>query len=274
MGTTSSIKSSLFGDVNHFSQLLMGPAKDLASRYDNRHFQELFRSLPHRSITVGPMSMASRLAKDLGCDISENILVALGVLCFHISTHDDLIDEPPHGRAEKAALLYAGNISLIEGMKMLQRELDSEQVVFILRQVERNHLLQQVCVETLWDDCPRDLKEYEKGIQHIGSLIGIGVCTALAVTHNEDLWADLENICADYGAGLQLLDDINEAHEDEKAGYTSYPVLEGAPYESSFKMIDECLDKADALLDQRYIHFRELLLNVQIVKKRIENHGY
>ena len=266
MGKTTSIKKLLFGETDRFSRLLEPTAAQLINKYPNPSFAPLLTSLPYRSITVGPMAMCEKLAQDLGGSVDDSLLRALGIMCFHISTHDDLIDEPPASLRQKAALLYTGNISFIEGTRQLLECLPKEKVAFICAEIERNHYLQQQCVDTLWVDRPAKFADYVKGVQHDGALIGIGVSAALAATDREELWPQLEPMCTNYGIALQLLDDISEAEEDEAAGYNSYPVVEGVPYKTSFAEVDQHVTKAIQLLDPEWHNFRELLENVHAVK--------
>jgi hypothetical protein len=270
MGTTSTIKSLLFDDTEHFSQLLEPAAAQLTRDYPDPAFTSLFSSLPHRSITVGPMAMCKKLVTDLGGDVDDSILRALGILCFHISTHDDLVDEPPASQSQKAALLYAGNISFIVGMQEFAQHLPPQKIAFVSTEIARNHALQQQCIDELWTRQPSHFSDYAKGVQHDGALIGIGVCTALAVVNRGDLWPQLKPICTDYGIALQLLDDISEVEEDAAAGYCSYPVVEGWPYTTSFTEVERHASKAMKALNPEWRNFRKLLENINTVKETLQ----
>jgi hypothetical protein len=271
MGTTTSIKKLFFGETDRYSSLLKSSSTRLVDIYPNPAFAPLFESLPNRSITVGPMAMCDRLARDLGTTVPDDVLTALGVLCFHISVHDDLIDEPPSSATERAALLYTGNLSFIEGMRLLSHtSFSAEQITFMCDEIARNHYLQQQCAETLWDQQPNTFADYLKGVQHDGALIGIGVCTALAASNRQDLWQTLKPACTAYGVALQLLDDINEAEEDELAGYHSFPVKEGAPFIRSFQEVENHVEAVLKIIDPQWTHFRELVENVRTVKRQVE----
>lgn len=269
MGTTSSIKNSLFGETEQFSQILKPIADQLGATYPNAYLRHAFSSLPSRSITVGPMSMCARLAADLGTKADEALLRAIGVMCFHISTHDDLIDEPPAPRNERAALLYAGNISFIKALLDLVKHIGAEKAAFICSEIQRNHFLQQQCVDTLWTIPPQSFEDYLRGVQHDGALIGIGVKAALVAAEREELWPQLEPMCTNYGIGLQLLDDINEVEEDAVAGYHSYPISEGVPFADSFSQVERHITMAEELLEPEWKQFGELLENVRMVKNQL-----
>ena len=275
MGGTSSVKDRLFGDTKPFQTLLLPIANDLVKKYKNKNLKPIFQSLPYRSITTGPMSMCYRLCKDLGMNASTPLLQAVGTVCLHISTHDDLIDETPVSQIDQAALLYAGNVSFIEGLLLLQKALPANKQKLMLEQVARNHELQQVCTETLWQTKPNRYSDYLVGVQHDGALVGIGVTAALSFCNKEALWPKIQNACHDYGTALQLLDDIAEVEEDRLSGYNSYPLTEGAPYKHSFSQIYKHLDKARSKINPEWTNFLELFTLTRTFAKEFQkaNHA-
>lgn len=273
MGTTTSIKDKLFGDTLPYTRLLGPISQKLIIEYPHDDLRPIFESLPTRFITTGPMSMCARLMQDLEMKADPALLQAVGTLCLHISTHDDLVDEPPRTRHEKAGLLYAGNISLLEGCQLLYTTLDPAQAALVLTMINKNHLLQQRCVDLLWDAQPRTFEKYARGIEHTGIFIGIGVMAALAAAERKELWDELRPICGAYGTVIQILDDISEVDEDELAGYHSFPLHEGKPFVRSFEEIDKALDFAEQSLNPAWRNFGELITNVRTLTKQI-NDGY
>lgn len=266
---TSLIKSQLLGDTAAYSALLEPLAKKLAAACPDAEMQRLFEALPHRLITLAPMVICDRLVRDLGGTADDLLLQALGVMCYHISTHDDLIDEPPAGRCEQGALLYAGNIAFIEGCNLLLNVMSPEQAQLVWAEVARNHVLQQRCVTALWENMPRSFSDYRHGVEHAGVFVGVSVRAALAVTGRQELWPRLQEVCANYGMSLQLLDDILEVDEDRAAGYHSSPLMEGPPYRRSFRQLLACVDKGKRLSGPQWPEFRQLFDNMRDTAERL-----
>ncbi len=214
--------------------------------------------------------MCARLLQDLHEEPNPSLQQAIGTLCLHISTHDDLIDEPPQTPHERAALLYAGNISCAVGMQLLGAAATPTQSSFICDELNRNHLLQQQCVTVLWEGRPQTFADYARGVEHDGALVGIGVSAALAIAHRQDLWPKLKRMCTAYGTALQLLDDIAEVEEDKIAGYHSFPAQEGPPFAESFHHIEQQLSQAGQLLGPDLTSFGELIRNAQTVARILQ----
>ena len=243
--------------------MLIPISEQLMQDYPNENIRAIFASLPQRTVTTGLMAICERVGKDIGYAIPESVLQAIGTLSLHISTHDDVISEISASRTEQATLLYAGDISLIEGSKLLLKDFTPHQAEFIWEQINRNHFLQQKYTEALRSSLPRTFDDYSYGIEHRGAVVALGVCTALAYAHKEKLWPTLEPLCINYGNAIQLLDDICDVSEDMKSGYYSYPLLEGAPYRECFQAAQTFLDKAQQGLPEDWYYFGELIHIIQ-----------
>jgi hypothetical protein len=250
---------ALFGDVQRYVSLLDPVVVTLKREYCHEDLRPIFRSLPERSIAIAPMALCDRLAHDLGTTVSDNILRGIGALCLPISTHDDLVDELPKDRKTVAALVYAGNIAALEGVRLIAMSGHLEVLHAILTQVNKNHLFQQYCVTRLWEHAPLSFEEYREGIEHDCVFASIGIFAALALARAMDRAPQLWSFCVGYGVAFQLLDDIAEVAEDRVAGYHSFPLLEGAPFDESFRKIFVHLDAAERALDPKCKQLRELL---------------
>lgn len=259
MGSTSAGKRALFGETEKYRALLVPVAERLIRQYPQPEFVDPWRSLPDRSISIAPMLLCDALVSDLGGRVSETVLTAIGACCFHISTHDDVVDEMPGDRSMVAALTYSGTIALIEGLRLL-RQVGAPRVEdAMLEQIARNHELQQQCVRLLWAKRPSSFAEYHRGIAHDAVFAAIGLRTGLAVVNRPDLVARIEAMAEGYGTAFQLLDDIAEVREDARHGYASYPIVEGAPYAVSLQEVSRALDRAVAACDPSWTWMEKLL---------------
>ncbi len=259
MGKTSSAMEQLFGDVHRYVALLEPVAKRLARAYREEAFTPVFDSLPHRSIAIAPMVLCDALAADLKMPAPELLLQAIGALCLHISTHDDLVDEPAAERLLQGARLYAGNIAVLEGMRILDEIGDHSVSETMLRQIALNHALQQRCLVQLWEGQPATFAEYRAGIEHDCAFASIGIFAALAYAKRLPLRERLWDFCVGYGVGFQLLDDIAETPGDEQLGYHSFPLLEGRPYAESFRQTFAHFALAESALDPHWRRLHQLV---------------
>lgn len=241
--TSSNLLIYLLGNIERYEKILVKETKKLKKKYSNKNLASVFSIIPKKLITIGPMALCDDLTQDLGKSCNDNILAAIGLSCFPITTHDDVVDETPEERAKLAALIYAGNIAGLEGTNLLFKENYGELAEILFKTIIKNHYQQQFRVELLWDKKPKNFKDYKEGIKDVCSLTSIGPLCALAITKRYDLTKKINNFAANYSIVLQLIDDIREIEEDKLTSYTSFPLLENKPFKKSFKAINIYLKK-------------------------------
>lgn len=270
MGKTSDIMEALFGDLSRYATLLSVAAEELIRKYPDEDLAPIFRSIPRRSIAIGPVVLFDSVARDLNSQPPDEVLAALGMLCLHISTHDDLVDEPPSERRSIAALLYAGNVAALEGVRRLQSRVRPEVLDSIVAEINRNHLLQQRCVIHLWDRQPTTFAAYRRGIEHDVTFAAIGVQSGVVFAGHPGYLPRLADYCAGYGPALQLLDDIAECESDRLAGYHSFPINEGPPFAESFRQVRAHLDLAESVLEPSWRRLRALVECPRLLSYRLQ----
>lgn len=224
----------------------------LIDKYPNRKLAENFFRLPQQIITMLPMAFCDSLTQDLKKTCDDEILAAIGLNSFLISTHDDVVDEMPKNRKIVSGLVYAGNIAALEGMKILFEKNRKKVAQALIDSVNKNHYLQQLVVEKLWQGKKINAKEYFDGIKHIGIFSAIGPLCALALTGRNDLKKTILKFASNYGITLQLIDDIRETEEDKIAGYSSLPLTEGTPFTCSFAKLYQHAKIARSALDKKW----------------------
>lgn len=239
-----------------YQKLLAIKAKKLSKKYKNQYLNQVFSTLDKKLLTIGPVSLCDNLVKDLGGECNDQLLTAIGLCCLVISSHDDVVDEPPKNRSEIAALVYAGNIALLEGIKLFIKLKKDKTLVYLIDTINQNHYYQQLRVDLVWEQSPKDLKQYLKGIADGQSLAMIGPICALSLTNNDSLIQRLSEFSKSYAIILQLIDDIKETDEDKLSGYNSYALLEGKPFTNSFKEVRKHLRRAERLLNPEWKNTR------------------
>lgn len=133
-----------------YQKLMKLQVKKLVRKYPNPYLAKVFSTLDKKILTIGPMSLCDNLSMDLGKKADDQLLNAIGLSCLVISAHDDVVDEPPKNRSEIAALIYAGNIALLEGIKLLT-ELKANKVIhYLIDTINQNHYYQQLRVDLVW----------------------------------------------------------------------------------------------------------------------------
>ncbi len=250
---------ALFGTVDHYVALLVPWVTKLKRMYPHTDLALLFESIPLRSIVIAPMVLCDATATDLGVSAPDDVLRGVGLLSFHIGTHDDLVDERPQERAAIGALLYAGNIAALEGVHLLAGAVPRTVLKTALERIAGNHRAQQECVTRLWDRKPVNFADYKRGIEHVALFASIGVLTALALSEAPKERKRLLSFCDGYGTALQLLDDIAETGEDAVLGYHSFPLLDGRPYRESFRKVYAHLTTAERALAPSWQRLRALV---------------
>lgn len=268
-GKSSDILQELYGDTSKYKKIMQNWASKLKKQYPNKHLSEIFDGLATHIITIMPMIFCDALANDLGKKVDDKFLAAIGLSCLLISTHDDVVDEMPKDRIKLAALVYAGNIAALEGIKLFGKK-NFDIIQIIIDPVAQNHYLQQLVVEKLWNGNKISPKEYFVGIKHICVFTSIGPLVALALTQRKDLKKRILNFSSGYGLALQLLDDLREIDEDKINGYISLPLLEGSPYTKTLKELYINISKARSALNPSWKHTGKFVDNIKNFAKDIE----
>lgn len=269
-GSSSAIIPHLLGDVEKYVRILEKKSKKLIKKYPSKNLAQVFSILPRKIITIAPMAVCDDLVQDLGGSCDENILAAIGLCCFPITTHDDVVDETPKNMASLAALVYAGNITGLEGFEILFQKNLLNIAQSLIASINENHYRQQFRVELLWQKKPKNFRDYLYGIEDVYSLMAIGPLCALSITGRKDLQKTILRFSKNCGFVLQLIDDIREFEEDKLTSYTSYPLLEGKPFKKSFQKIDYHLLMAKKALKPTWKRIQLRIKNIEDFIKKIK----
>lgn len=269
METTSNIIDDALGGTERYRVLLRAAAEDLVQAYPDPDFQSLFQAMPNKAISLVPMALCDCVASDLGRPPAAELLQALGVISHHLSTHDDIVDERPAERRAVGALLYAGNITALEGLRRLRDLRRPDVTDVIMRAIARNHAAQQKVLRLLWEQVPASFDEYRRGLEHSTHLVAIGVRAGLAWASRSDLEERGYPFCEAYGLAFQLLDDLREADHDRQTGYHSFAVVEGPPYVESRQQLVTALREAGAALEPSWGRTRDLVARLERVARAV-----
>lgn len=224
--SASKFMREIFGDdVLKYSKLLSAEKKILIRKYPDKFLAKEFATLDKKFISIAPMALMDATLSDLSIKADKNLLLGVGLSTFHISPHDDLIDETPERKEEQASLLYSGNITLMEGVDKLLKYGYGNLIPILFKFIKTNHLLQQKVTELLWKKEPPNLKDYEKGIRHIISFTSIGPVVGLHYAKKENYVAGISKFCENYGLSIQYMDDMIEIDEDLTNSYWSLPII-------------------------------------------------
>lgn len=257
-------------NLPRYINILVEQKRRLKQKYRNKNLSLVFETLPRKILTVGPVVLCDFLTMDLGKKCPEEILSSIGVLSLQISSHDDAVDETPQAQAMLAALIYAGNIASLEGMKMLIKGGYGNIAALVIDVVNRNHLLQQKRIELLWNKTPRTFSEYKHGVADGAELIKIGVFAALELCGKNYLRRRLARFASHYALALQLIDDIREMEKDIQAGYHSFPLLEGPPFTTSIKQAKANVKLAAKSLTKEWKFMNSLVTSVAVILDNLE----
>jgi len=268
---SSQIMEGVFGDTTLFSQILKKEADRISKKYKDKDLAECFNGMPYRSITLIPMIMYDAMIRDLGREPDKEILAAIGLLCFPIGTHDDVVDEMPGTRRKTAALIYAGNIAANEGMRILSWKGIPEVADALLESINQNHYRQQRVVSILWEGKKISVKRYFEGISHIVDFVSIGLLAALAESGRMDLKERIMNFSKGYGYAIQLVDDMREVEEDQEMGYSSLPMMEKRKFDLSLKLAHEYLDFARRSIPREWKNLNVILDRAEHFLKIMED---
>lgn len=223
---SSGIKKVLLGNTGKYERILKTYSTMLSKRYPDRHLSELFRVMPGKFVSIGPMSTCDALLGDLGIMSPDMLLAGIGLISFHISTYDDIVDETPSSIEDIAALIYTGNIALIDGIELLVESGLNAPLHAALEEIKKNSYMQQKITGILWKKSTPKITDYFKGIRHIVSWASIGPMAALAYAKKDSYSSAVRRFCENYGIAIQMIDDINEIDEDLENGYWSLPIIE------------------------------------------------
>lgn len=224
--SSSSIKSILLGDTGKYERILRKYSLKISKKYPNRRLSMWFDAMPGKFVSVGPMSNCDALLSDLKISAPDKLLAGIGMMAFHISTYDDIVDETPSSKEEIASLAYSGNIALIEGMEVMVNSGLDAPLHAALEEIKKNSYMQQRITAILWRKSLPSTKEYFDGIKHIISWASIGPMAALAYSNRMKYASAVGRFCENYGIAIQIIDDINEIEEDLNSGYWSFPIIE------------------------------------------------
>jgi hypothetical protein len=225
MGGSTDIRKKLLGDTSRYERVLGIQGKRLAEKYRDKELSKEFLSMGHKFISMGPMSLCDSVLSDLGIEAPDSLLAGIGLMAFHISTHDDIVDETPEEKSRIAALLYSGNIALIEGLELMSSKGHEIAAKAVLEKISTNHYMQQKVAEILWKKSVPSKSEYFKGIRHIISWTSIGPFAALAYSKRTGYSKKVGVFCENYGLSIQFMDDMSEIDEDVRNGYWSLPII-------------------------------------------------
>ena len=272
VGGTSSLVGDLYGDVTRYRELLIPVVAEVVKSYPDAGLEKLFIVLPKKVIALAPMVICEAFHFDLtGKSVDDKALIALGMTMLPISTHDDIVDEMPKERDLVSCLVFAGNIMAIEGTRMLI-EMDQKKALdILLQQINLNHYYQRKNISLIWENKATNFSDYRPGIEHICVFNSIGALFGCALAEREDVREKALGFANGYGVAMQLIDDIREVEEDREVGYSSFPLLEGAPYKESFRQLFLHLDLAEKNLDENWLKVREVVARMRTYAQKLQN---
>jgi hypothetical protein len=244
----SKVLNKLYDHVPKYQAILDKEQQRIVKKYSDSSMDVHINALKEHAISIGPMALCDSLLKDLKVPCPDKLLAGLGVVSFHISAHDDLIDETPSKKVEQGALLYSGNITLLEGINIL---IDNDYTYVIkplFEMIKENDLRQQKIIEILWGEKVPTKEEYLLGISHITSFMALGPVTALAFAGRMELRERIMRFSKNYGYACQLADDMREIECDVKNSYWSLPIIRA--HEKGLKGFEKSNQKKNMLISE------------------------
>lgn len=148
---SSELNNPLFGDITKYSDILQAQKENLKIKYPDPILESAIDGIDSRIISIAPMVLFETMLQDLGLEPDEELLGGLGLIMYSVSTHDDVVDERPTKRLDVAGLVYAGDITTLEGMRLLVNSGSPETVSAIIDYLNLTNLAQTKIVENLWD---------------------------------------------------------------------------------------------------------------------------
>lgn len=267
-GHSSDIIRYIFGETSFYSKILKQKARQLSKKYNDVDLAKKFNEMPFRFISLSPMAFYSSMMKDLGKKPDENVLTAIGLSCLAIGTHDDVVDETPNEKRDIASLIYSGNITSLEGIRMLFKKQNVANS--LIESINQNHYRQQRVVKLLWEGKKLTKARYLDGIHHIVDFTSIGLIVAITDAGRPDLKNKIMRFSEGYGHATQFIDDLREVDEDAQQGYSSLPLLEGKPYNLTFKLAFESIEKAKKSIKPEWKNVNKIVDNTEEFLKQLE----
>ena len=213
----------LLGDARKYQKILHNQAEQLKEEYADSTLSEIFDDMETRIISLAPMVIFDRTLQDLNIEADDEVLAGLGLVMYAISTHDDAVDERPEDRLELAGLVYGGDITTTEGMRLLSQHASKDVVDTVVHYINLTNLAQTKIVEGLWR-APTDESAYLEAINTTRYWAEVGVQAAVAHAGRPDLIEFSDEFSILYGKTCQIFDDIREIDDDLVNGYWSLPI--------------------------------------------------
>jgi geranylgeranyl pyrophosphate synthase len=274
--TSSQLLDELVGNSTKFTQLLTKEITQLQKQFPDDGLHKQFEKIGSQTISVCPMALCDSLLSDLGITCPHHLLTGLGLTMFHISTHDDVVDETPSKRSHIADLVYAGNIAYGYGINLLMKEGFIDEACELVQAINYNHLYQTRIVSKLWVK-PVSETMYLDAIITTRSWAHIGLHISLIVSKRSDLKHFARRFADCYGNICQLFDDIREIKQDLQNGYFSLPISYAKKYglnlnkkadiniaiTNSQRLANDCLKELKNLTDGHYPRLQELVMRIE-----------
>lgn len=279
MASSSQIVKQVFGDTTKYTKILTKARDHLIEKYPDPYLKPFFEKIPNKFISLAPMSLCESTLKDLNINCPDDLLYCLGLSLYHVSTHDDIVDETPSDKNTLAALLYSGNISLLEAVKAFNSKGYHSELSTITDILNMNHYRQQIVVDKLWQLKQPTIAEYFDGCKHIVYFVQTGVLTAMAHAKTKKNYSKILSFCENFGMAIQLMDDMMEIEEDLQNGYWSLPIIRAHEkgiqnyknnpellnmlIQDSKRAANQKLDVASAVLPNSYKNLKEKVINLK-----------
>lgn len=220
---SSELNNPLFGDITKYGNILRAQKENLQKKYPDPILRSTLDGLDSRIISVAPMVLFDTMLKDMGLESNEKLLAGLGLIMYSVSSHDDVVDERPTQRLDVAGLIYAGDITTLEGMRLLVDANSPKVISVIIDYMNLTNLAQTKIVENLWDRQSNE-ETYLDSINTTRYWAEVGLQAAITYAGRPDLHDFVDKFSILYGKTCQLFDDVREIDDDVKNGYNSLPI--------------------------------------------------
>lgn len=220
---SSELDNVLLGNVSEYSTILHKQKVYLQEQYPDPALYAVFEGLDSRIISLAPMVLFDGLTRDLGLKSNEKLLAGLGLIMYSVSTHDDVVDEKPPERINVASLMYGGDITTLEGIKLFGDATSQEVLLTVIKYLNLTNLAQTKIIRDLWDH-PADEETYLEAINTTRYWAEVGLQAAITFAGRPDLQDFADKFSIFYGKTCQIFDDVREIDDDLKNGYWSLPI--------------------------------------------------
>jgi len=282
---SSELISRLYGDTTKYENLIEEEIVKLISLYPNTGLNFLFKKMRTRVISIAPMVLCEAMLSDLKIQTPDNLLKGIGLASFHISTHDDVVDEMPKDRQYIANLIYAGNITKCHGIKILIESKMLKELKSLLDTLSIENLYQTEIVEKLWLK-PKDEKNYLNAIITTRNWAYIGLEVALVFANNTELKPFIKEYSDYYGNLCQILDDMREIKEDIFNNYYSLPIVHSIEHKldlskkynannaikRSRELIIDYISKSKTITDKKFPKLYEFIERIEDIGLKLKYH--